>query len=123
MKPQRQSSSPSGKSHTGLVADVLLAIGSRPDVRVWKNATGVAKIDDRVIRFGLKGSADIIGILAPSGRFLAIECKVGRDSQRPEQKNFQAMISLMGGLYILARSVDGVLVALSLATEKRIPVG
>jgi hypothetical protein len=106
-----------------LVADILLAIGSRPDVRVWKNATGVAKIDDRVIKFGLKGSADILGILAPSGRFLAIECKVGRDTQSPYQKNFQLMIETMGGLYILARSVSDVKTALPLATKKRISVG
>lgn len=81
---------------------------------MWKNATGVAERGGRVIRYGLKGSADILGIVAP-GRFLAIEVKTGSAVQTAEQKAFEAVISGMGGLYVLARAADDVELALQMA--------
>ncbi len=92
--------------HQKLVHEILLKIGTT--VRVWKNATGVARFGKRTVAFGLKGSADIIGLL-PGGRFLAIEVKTGNAKQNKDQKNFQIMIEKMGGLYILARSTTDVL--------------
>jgi len=85
---------------------VLIALGSRPDCRVWRNNTG--KLPDRFgrwISFGLKGSADILGILR-GGRFLAIETKTPAGRLRPEQIAFRTMIVGHGGLYVLARSVE-----------------
>lgn len=79
-----------------------------PQIRCWKNATGVTKIRTQVIKFGLKGSADILGIVKPSGRFLAIECKTGQAVQSEFQKNFENMIKTSGGIYLVARSVPGV---------------
>ena len=40
----------------------------------YRNNSGATKVGSRFIRFGYKGSSDIIGIL-PDGRFLAVECK------------------------------------------------
>lgn len=97
-----------GVGHSNLIAEILIALSRKPNVRAWKNETGMAFRGDAPIRFGLKGSADILGIIGPSGRFLAIECKVGKDKQREEQKNFEAMITKLGGLYILARSAEDV---------------
>lgn len=93
--------------HSKLVDDILIAVGSMSNVRLWKNATGAARAfdnPDRVMSFGLKGSSDLLGIIM-GGRFLAIECKTGSAVQSKEQKNFEAMISRFGGIYILARSV------------------
>lgn len=56
-----------------------------------------------MISYGLKGSADIIGLLN-TGRFLAVEVKTGMARQTKEQKAFQQMIDKLGGLYIVARS-------------------
>ena len=89
---------------------ILLALGSRPGIRVWRNNTGALRDSNgRVIRFGLKGSADILGILAPHGRMLAIECKTETGRQSEQQKRFQEMVEKHGGVYVLARSVDDVL--------------
>ena len=97
-------------SERAVLHDILLAIGNRPDLRVWRNNTGqIPTPDGRVIRFGLPGSADILGIMKPTGRFLAIECKTDVGHQSDKQKHFQAMIETHGGLYILARSVTDVL--------------
>ena len=88
----------------------MLAFGSRPDLVIWKNATGTARAfndPERVISFGLKGSADIIGF-TNGGRFVAIECKTGNAKQTKSQLNFQKMCEKMGAVYILARNVDDV---------------
>jgi hypothetical protein len=56
---------------------IRLCVGSLPYVRVFRNNTG-ALPDARgvTVRYGLaNGSADLIGLVAPYGRFLSIECK------------------------------------------------
>lgn len=98
------------RSERAILADILLAIGNRQDLRVWRNNSGALKdAQGHLIRFGLPGSADILGILKPTGRFLAIECKTEIGKQSDLQKAFQRMIESHGGLYILARSVGDVL--------------
>lgn len=87
----------------------------------WNNPTGVARsLDDpdRIIKFGLKGSADIIGIhpvtVTPEmvgqriGQFAAIEVKVPGKHQRKDQKNFEMAVKRQGGIYIVARGVDDI---------------
>jgi hypothetical protein len=54
-----------------------------------------------------KGWPDITACL-PGGRFLGIECKAPKGTQSEEQKMFQALIEGLGGIYILARSVEDV---------------
>ena len=51
------------------------------------------------------GSADISGIVK-GGIRLEIECKTGLARQTKEQELFQHMIERLGGIYILARSVE-----------------
>ena len=94
---------------------ILLAIGSLPWLRVWRNNTG-ALLDrnGKLVKFGLQGSADIIGMMKPSGRFLAIEVKTPNGIQTASQKRFQRMVEEMGGLYILARSPEDVFKALDI---------
>lgn len=92
------------KTHTALLNEVLEAIGSFSFLRVWKNNTGVAlSFSGHVTRFGLKGSADILGILR-GGKFLAIEIKTGNAIQTEHQKSFQKMIESLGGIYWVIRS-------------------
>lgn len=80
---------------------------------IWKNASGVAMADGRHIRYGLKGSPDIIGVIE-GGRFLGIEVKTGCATQSPQQKKFQKIFEQLGGLYIVARSLEDI---------KKIPIG
>lgn len=86
-------------------------IGSRSDVRLFtiKQGAGLNR-SGKFQRFGAsKGVSDILGVLAPSGRILAIELKVGRDRLSAEQLVFLGMVTRFGGLAIEARSVDDVL--------------
>jgi len=56
-------------------------------------------------KYGLVGSADIMGIL-DGGRLLCIEIKSGSARQSKVQKNFGAMVTKFGGVYIVARSAE-----------------
>ncbi len=98
--------------HSALVNEILLNFGSRKDLTLWKNATGAVKIGERFLRFGMKGSPDIIGI-ADGGIFVGIEVKTGNARQSPEQKLFEAMVFRRGGVYVLARSIKDVEIGLS----------
>lgn len=96
----------STQAHNKLINEILATYGSAPNFRIWKNDVGVGRSldSDRVLRWGLKGSADIIGV-GFGGKFIAIEVKTGRAKQSTQQKNFQNMVIAMGGIYIVARSV------------------
>jgi len=54
--------------------EILRAFGTLPCLRLWRANVGVARIGDRLIRFGIPGQADLTGIL-PDGRRLEIEVK------------------------------------------------
>lgn len=73
---------------------------------VWRNNTGAARMPgtgNRPIRFGKKGSSDIIG-LTKNGRFIGVECKSGTNDIEPAQEDFRAMVLSKKGIYILARN-------------------
>jgi len=91
-------------THGDLVKRLLLAVS--PYGLAWSNATGAARVDDRMLRYGLPGSSDILLSFKPNGRMIGIEAKVGRDAWRPKQQNFARALNAAGGLYILARSTD-----------------
>lgn len=61
--------------------------------------------EGRVVRFGLKGSSDILGIYR-GGYILAIEVKTGRGRQTVYQQRFQAMIERFGGRYVIVASAE-----------------
>ena len=91
------------KAHQKLVDDILFAFGSKPDVRVWKRVVGFD--DEKMILYGIPGESDIQGIVAPHGRFLAIEVKTGKGVLSEKQKLWRDMILKFGGIYIEARDV------------------
>jgi len=76
---------------------------------VWRNNTGCLKDKtERPVFFGKPGSADIIGVL-PGGRFIAVECKAKKGKLSEKQKEFLTNVEEMGGLAIVARSIDDVI--------------
>lgn len=69
----------------------------------WRNNTGSFAAGSRYIECGLKGSADILGLL-PDGRFLAIECKSERGLLSEAQKLFRSKIQGNNGVYVVIRA-------------------
>lgn len=75
------------------------------NIFAWRNNTGAAKIGNRFMHFGLKGSSDILGIL-PNGQFLAVECKREKGGRlSDEQKKFLDRISRNNGFAVCVNSV------------------
>ena len=98
-------------SEAEILRAIRLEVGGRDDVVLWRNSAGIAEHTDRrgrstKVPYGLcKGAADLIGIIKPSGRFLAIEVKTARGKLRPEQANFLRLVESSGGVAGVARSV------------------
>jgi hypothetical protein len=94
----------STEAHTALVNRCLLWLSDRR-IFAWQNNTGALFTGmGRMLSFGLKGSSDILGCMAPSGRLLAVECKTGGAKLSDQQERFKAAVIRAGGLHILARS-------------------
>lgn len=93
-------------SETDLVGDVLAAMAYEPGVWAARNNTGMLRKGRHYIRYGLgNGSADIIVIVAPVGRLVALECKVGREKQSSDQIEWERAVRSVGGYYAVVRSV------------------
>lgn len=84
------------------------AIGSRPDVRLWRVNVAAAvpvsvacpRCRGKAIRFGLNGMADLLGIVAPTGRLLSVEVKSDTGRLTPEQRAWAEMVTRFGGLSV-----------------------
>jgi hypothetical protein len=97
---------------------IRLAVGQLSDVVIWRNESGVAEHHGRYVRYGLcKGSADLIGILVPQGRFLAFEVKTPRGRLREEQKLFLGLVRRAGGFACVVTSVEESLDAIARARD------
>jgi hypothetical protein len=87
---------------------IRLDLGREPDLVLWRLGTGAMRTPDgRMVRLGLvPGASDLIGIVAPRGRWIALEAKspVGRLKQ--EQERFLALVARMGGVAEVVRSVE-----------------
>jgi hypothetical protein len=92
-----------------LCIDYLLTMGHY----VWRNNTGATRlsytnkagqVQNRVLRAGLRGSSDIIG-LTKKGQFLAVECKVGRNKPTEIQNLFLEHVRVRGGIAVVAYDI------------------
>jgi hypothetical protein len=93
--------------HSQLVADILLAVGSHPQIRLWKTSATVLRTGNRFYRSLPTGHADIIGIMV-GGYFIAIEVKTGKAVLSLPQKKFAERIVRFGGCHVVARCVEDV---------------
>jgi hypothetical protein len=123
-----------------LTRAILLAIPQRFPARAWRRNVGggypaqvvhqaltlldAGRVKDaiallrrtRVVHYGMAGEPDIDGIIqVPGGHGLrlAIEVKAGSDRVREDQANYGAMVERFGGVYLVARDVEEVLVELA----------
>lgn len=102
--------------HDILVCEIIKAMSATDLCRCWEQPTGAAYREGVLIRYGIKGSADISGIMR-DGRRLEVEVKTGSAVQQANQKAWGAMISNMRGIYFVARSVDHALEMLQAAAK------
>jgi hypothetical protein len=105
-------------SETNIQNQILAAIGSRADCRLFRNHVGrVQDAHGRWHTFGLcPGSADLIGWRALTitqdhvGKtvavFLSIEVKTPTGKARPEQIRWLKAVQAHGGISMVARSAQ-----------------
>lgn len=98
-----------GMSEATVQAAIMIYLGSRPDVRIWRNNTGKAELRGRMVQFGIPGQADLSGLRAPNGARLEVEVKSDKGRLGPQQAKFGKMITDLGGTFIVARSVGEVI--------------
>lgn len=111
------------QSERDILAAIRLALGKDPRVVLWRNSTGQAQHWNgrtaTTLRYGLAvGSADLVGLVAPSGRFLALEVKAPGGRATAEQEGWLALVRRMGGHACIVRSVDDALAALEEACRR-----
>lgn len=85
--------------------DILEAWGAHPRVRLSRQNVGKAKIKGRWVAFGVRGTGDIVGIVAPTGRMIHLECKSATGKQRVAQLAMMRTIRAFGGVYEVCRSL------------------
>jgi len=135
---------------TEILHAIRLALGREPDFRLWRNETGGAVALKRsellkltghlksgqvgravalvaqwlrrsMVRYGLcVGSADLIGILAPTGRLVALEVKSQRGTLSREQIQFLALVRCFGGFAAAVHSVEEARAALDRARKGQV---
>jgi len=92
-----------------ILRSIRLALGREPDLVLWRLSAGIT-VDvatGRRYRAGLvPGAADLVGILAPAGRWFALEVKSARGRVSSEQRRWGELVQRMGGFWCVVRSVD-----------------
>jgi hypothetical protein len=92
-------------TETSIQREIQL-FASKLGCRLFRNNVGMARNNGQVIRYGLcNGSSDLVG-LAPDGRFLAVEVKTAKGRVSKAQQSFIDMVNDMGGIGMVARSVE-----------------
>jgi hypothetical protein len=98
------------KTPEGAVVKVCLEYLALRGIYAYRQNTGAAEYQNktgkkRFVRYGKPGASDIVGLL-PGGRFIAVECKAPRGRLSELQAAFLQDIERMGGLAVVARSVE-----------------
>jgi hypothetical protein len=92
---------------------ILARLGAVPGMLVWRNNVGAGfNAMGQMVRYGVTGSADVLIVAGPTGRFFALEVKsaVGRPTAR--QEAWGRAVQAAGGVYLVVRSVDEALAGL-----------
>jgi hypothetical protein len=93
--------------------------GAHPRVRLarintgvgWFNDNGPCRITDegkRPVRFNPKGTGDVVGLVAPTGRMFMLEFKQEGGDRRKAQLVMHKVINAFGGLHAFCETREDV---------------
>ncbi len=111
-------------AHTALVRDILVALGALPGVVIGANAAGRAHyVSDAGRSFRVPygwssgaGGPDVLAVVAPFGRLVALECKTGKARTTKAQRAVHAALRAVGVVVRVVRCVEDARAALEEAT-------
>ena len=95
-------------TNTNEVTQLVLESLLRRRIFAWRNnSTGIFDAKKGTYRpAAKKGAPDIIAVLPPTGQFVGIEIKTGKDRMRVEQESFRDSVREMGGIYMVVGSPE-----------------
>lgn len=101
------------REETRIQTAIRESLGTEKDLLLMRNNRGVAKFFDantskeRVVEYGLlNGSADLVGVLAPCGRWFCLEVKIPGKTADKDQVKWGNLIKRLGGFYCVVTSVE-----------------
>lgn len=98
------------KAETQLSRAIQDALEMEPGCHFERVQSGSVRVKRGYMHCARKGTADLLGVVR-GGRFVAIEVKVGKGKQTEEQTVWANLVVLLGGSYIVARSVEDAVAA------------
>jgi hypothetical protein len=100
-------------AHAKLVHSILAECGALPGVVIGANASGLARYTSAAGRsfavpygWPLRGGPDLLAVVAPAGRLVALECKTGRARLTKGQRACHAALRTIGVAVHVVQSVD-----------------
>ena len=81
--------------------NALFALFKQRDVGLVGRVRNLLK--SYIVKFGLEGSADVLGCIPPNGRIIALECKTENDDLKKQQRRFRDAVRKRGGIYQVIR--------------------
>ena len=108
---------PAPSTENNIQADIIAALGAQADLRLFRNHQMSGKTTGGAFtKAGLPpGSSDLVGILAPMGRWFCLEVKKPGEKPRPNQRAWAEMVRSLGGFATWCDSVESALAALERA--------
>lgn len=96
------------QSQTNKLTNDIIDFLYKRGIFCWRsNSTGIMNHNTGNFRSGAKkGVADILAVLPPNGKFMAIEIKTGSDRLSDEQIGFGKNIENVGGLWCVAKNFE-----------------
>jgi hypothetical protein len=98
--------------HSALVNACVDYINARGGMATRLQA-GRVRVGGRWVHMSKSGWPDVIGLIPPVGRFLAVEVKVGRDTLSPVQRTTHAELEKRGALVVTVRDLKDLEAALA----------
>lgn len=106
----------SAREHSVLVNVICLTIGRERDFTLWSNSKVTFYDGKPQAKPGLQvGASDLLGILGPNGRWVALEVKTGNARPSATQRRFLELIRKRGGFACVVRSAEEAVNALNRA--------
>jgi hypothetical protein len=97
-----------GASEGDILTQSLQTLKLFKSVKAWRCNSGTVKVGARYVHLAPKGTPDIVGYIAPSGRMFGIEIKSDTGKVKPAQREWMNGARAAGVLVAVCRTAQEV---------------